>query len=106
MNPDNEPTPGGPDRRPEELGEIVGRKAERMLRARRERHLGLWYGLGMFGLVGWSVVIPTLIGIAIGAWIDRSWPGRASWTITGLFLGVVLGCLNAWYWVRREGGRL
>jgi ATP synthase protein I len=59
----------------------------------------------MFGLVGWSVAIPTLLGIALGVWLDREFPAEHSWTLTFLFIGVLLGCLNAWYWVRQESGR-
>jgi ATP synthase protein I len=81
----------------------VGRKAERKLRARSGRDRTVWFWLGMFGLVGWAVAVPTLIGIAVGVWLDRSWPAeQASWTLTGLLVGVALGCLNAWYWVKRE----
>jgi ATP synthase protein I len=61
--------------------------------------------LGMFGLVGWAVAIPTLIGIAVGIWIDKRWPSPYSWTLMLLVIGVVVGCLNAWYWVRRESRR-
>ena len=82
----------------------VGRKARRRLRARAEDE-GIWFWLGMFGLVGWSVAIPTLAGIALGAWIDRVWPGDISWTLTLLFIGVVAGCFNAWQWVQRERHR-
>ncbi len=80
----------------------VGRKERRKLQARQQRHKGIWFGLGMFGLVGWSVVLPTLIGVALGMWIDATWPSRYSWTLMMLFAGVVAGCLNAWYWVKRE----
>jgi ATP synthase protein I len=59
----------------------------------------------MFGLVGWSVAIPTLLGIALGLWLDARWPGRVSRTLTFLIIGVILGCLNAWYWVKQESGR-
>ncbi len=59
----------------------------------------------MFGLVGWSVAVPTLIGIALGTWIDRTWPGEVSWTLTLLFVGVVIGCANAWRWIQRESRR-
>ncbi len=86
----------------EDLAESVGRRAERKLRARREKRQSAWFGLGMFGLIGWSVAIPTLVGVAIGAWIDRRWPGQVSWTLTLLIVGVVLGCFNAWYWVKQE----
>jgi ATP synthase protein I len=80
----------------------IGRKAERKLKARKERKRSILFGLGMFGLVGWSVAVPTLIGIMIGLWLDTRYPGLPSWTLTLLFAGVLLGCLNAWYWVRRE----
>ncbi len=90
-------------RRAEEFGREIGRKEERRIKARAERLRSLWFGLGMFGLVGWAVTVPTLIGVAVGLWIDRSWPGPRVWTLTGLLIGVLLGCLNAWYWLKREG---
>lgn len=86
----------------EEFGHEAGRKAERKLRARREGDRGVWFGLGMFGLVGWSVAIPTLLGLAVGLWLDETFSGGPSWTLTGLLVGMAAGCLNAWVWVRRE----
>ncbi len=88
-----------------EVGETIGRKAERKIEARGARHRGVWFGLGMFGLVGWSVAVPTLLGIALGVWLDGRLPSRFSWTLTLLFIGAALGCLNAWYWVERENRR-
>lgn len=89
----------------ERLAREVGRKAERKRRARDRRGPSAWFGLGMFGLVGWSVAVPTILGIALGIWLDRRWPGEVSWTLTFLFFGVGLGCLNAWYWVKQENRR-
>jgi ATP synthase protein I len=86
----------------EELSETVGVKEARKIRARRQKDQSVWFGLGMFGLVGWSVAIPTLLGIALGVWIDLKWPSRYSWTLMLLIIGIVLGCLNAWFWVTRE----
>jgi ATP synthase protein I len=84
------------------LSEAVGVKEARKMRARRQKDRSVWFGLGMFGLVGWSVAIPTLVGIALGVWIDLKWPSRYSWTLMLLIIGVILGCLNAWFWVWRE----
>ena len=56
----------------------------------------------MFGVVGWSVAAPTLIGIALGYWLDRMWPRHFSWTLALLLAGVTIGCINAWYWVSHE----
>jgi ATP synthase protein I len=85
-----------------ELGGRVGRQASRKLRARRHRDRSTWFGLGMYGLVGWSVVIPTMAGVAAGIWIDTTWPGRFSWTLMLMLGGLLLGCWNAWYWVSLE----
>lgn len=95
----DEPPAPPPDR---EVTEIVGRKAERKLRARRQGRRGVWFGLGMFGLVGWAVALPTVAGVALGLWLDARFPSRISWTLSLLFVGALLGSLNAWYWVARE----
>ncbi len=100
-----DPPPGTSSGDSEEFQEKVEAKEERKLKARREERPKVWFGLGMFGLVGWSVAIPTLIGVALGLWIDSTWPSRYSWTLTLLFLGIIVGCLNAWYWVQRESKR-
>lgn len=84
------------------LSEKVGARELRKLRARGTRDRTLWLGLGMFGVIGWSIVVPTVMGIVLGLWLDRRWPGDFSWTLALLLAGVTLGCLNAWYWVSNE----
>ena len=80
----------------------VGAKAARKLRARRNSTPGVWFGLGMMGLIGWSVVVPTLLGAAIGLWLDKHHPGKHAWTLALLVAGLAIGCLNAWHWVAKE----
>ncbi len=80
----------------------VAGKARRKQAARSAGERKVWFWLGMMGLVGWSVAIPTLIGTFVGVWLDRMFGGQISWTLTFLLLGVVVGCLNAWFWVERE----
>ena len=77
-------------------------KAARKLKARRNATPGVWFGLGLMGIIGWSVVVPTLLGAAIGLWLDRHYPGGRSWTLALLVAGLTLGCLNAWHWVSQE----
>ncbi|MHA3771455.1 AtpZ/AtpI family protein [Verrucomicrobiota bacterium sgz303538] len=80
----------------------VGTKASRRLKARRHKPRSVWTGFAFFGLVGWSVVAPTLIGAAIGLWLDRHHPGERSWTLVLMVAGLVLGCINAWRWIEKE----
>lgn len=84
------------------LAEKVGVKAVRKLKARRNPAPGVWSGLGLMGVVGWSVVVPTLLGAALGLWLDRRYPGGHSWTLALLVGGLTLGCFNAWHWVAKE----
>ena len=78
-------------------------KQRRKLKARREGgSRSVWFGLGMFGLVGWSVAVPALAGIALGAWLDTKWPSRVSWRLTLLLVGVAVGFWNANRWMHRE----
>ena len=80
----------------------VGAKALRKLKARRDGAPGVWSGLGMTGLIGWSVAVPTLAGAALGLWLDKHHPGGHSWTLALLMAGLMIGCLNAWHWVAKE----
>ncbi len=82
--------------------EQVGAKAARKLKARRNPSPGVWFGLGMMGLIGWSVTVPTLLGAALGIWLDRRHFGSHSWTLALLMAGLAIGCMNAWHWVAKE----
>jgi ATP synthase protein I len=84
------------------MEEQVGRKAEQRLKARGEGDRTIWFGLGSMGVVGWSVAVPMLLGIGLGVWLDGRSGGTISWTLTLMVAGVVLGCLNAWWWIERE----
>jgi ATP synthase protein I len=98
----NTPNDNDRHRARRDLEREVSAREERKIKARQEQHRTVWFGLGMFGLVGWSVAVPALIGVAVGLWIDDRWPSRFSWTLMLLVLGMALGCLNAWKWISRE----
>ena len=83
------------------LAAQIGAKAARKLKARNSTQ-GVWFGLGMMGLVGWSVTVPTLLGAALGIWLDKHHPGKRSYTLAMLVAGLAIGCANAWHWVAKE----
>ncbi|GGW41229.1 AtpZ/AtpI family protein [Arenibacter certesii] len=83
------------------LSNIVGDKEERKLQAQRSNK-SVWAGLGLFGLVGWSIAVPTILGAAFGIWLDKNFDQDFSWTLSLLLMGLILGCLIAWNWVRKE----
>jgi len=81
----------------------VGAQQDRMVRARHTKN-GTWSAIAILGVIGWSVAVPTLAGVAIGLWIDRNWPSRFSWTLMLLVGGLVFGCLSAWLRVKGVNG--
>ncbi len=96
------------DKRPEStsteqaFANQIGDKAERKLKARRNPTPGVWFGLGMMGTIGWAIAVPTLLGVAVGIWLDSRFPGRHPWTLALMMAGLVLGCGTAWHWVTTE----
>lgn len=59
----------------------------------------LW--LRVFGMIGWSVVVPPLLGILLGMWIDGWTHSRYSFTLTLMLGGLAFGCFNAWTWLKQ-----
>jgi len=83
-------------------------QAERMLREvaskqrsmERARSKWSWSSIAILGVIGWSITVPTLIGVAVGLWIDRRWPSRFSWSLMLLVGGLLVGCFHAWLRVK------
>ena len=86
----------------EQLKAKILRKEMHQLAGKERKKNVIFYGLGMFGVFGWSIVIPTFLGLIIGYWLDEKWNLGFNWTLTFLFLGVVAGSINGWYWVTKE----
>lgn len=80
----------------ETLRRSVRTRRKRKERWEREGERSLAQTLGMIGALGWLVVIPTLVGILIGRWLDRLWETGIMWTAALLFVGLVVGCSLAW----------
>jgi ATP synthase protein I len=93
----NEPSSGEDDF----IGKL-GRKTALKLKAQHDGALGAWFGLGMSGLIGWSVAVPALAGALFGRWLDRHHPSSHSWTLSLMIAGIFLGSFNAWRWLEQQ----
>lgn len=89
--------------RAQRMQRVVLRKSLRRQRARRTRDDSIWSWLGTFGIVGWTVTVPTLLGLALGLFLDDRIDSSFSFAITFLVLGAVTGVSMAWRWVSDEG---
>lgn len=80
----------------------IDKKVKRKLKAERNSENSVWSGFALFGIVGWSIVVPTLMGAILGIWLDKSYGQSFSWTISLLLAGLVTGCFMAWKWIDKE----
>lgn len=83
--------------------EDIGNQAKRIKNARDNPGPSPLRGISTFGMVGWSIVVPTVGGAFIGLWLDRVAPQKFSWTVALILGGIVLGSLIAWEWIAKEG---
>jgi len=80
----------------ERLGHAVRRRQQRRERWQREGERSLGQNLAMIGALGWTIVVPTLFGIFVGRWLDRTFHSGIFWTLGLLVAGLALGCTFAW----------
>ncbi|MFA5663303.1 AtpZ/AtpI family protein [Castellaniella sp.] len=93
MSPDDDPI------------DPIRRQARRMGRARSRPPYSSLQGLSAFGVIGWSVAIPTVGGALLGLWLDRVAPQSFSWPIALMLGGLVIGIIVVSNWVSRESRR-
>lgn len=81
----------------------IGQRARRMKAARDDPGPSPLRGIGTFGMIGWSIAVPTVGGAFLGLWLDRVAPRQISWTVALILGGVALGGLIAWAWIGKAG---
>ncbi len=91
-------------RKTDRSAEDIARHAERLKSTRDTPGPSPLRGFGTFGMIGWSIVVPTVGGAFLGMWLDRIAPQGFSWTLALILGGVVLGSLIAAAWINKEGG--
>jgi ATP synthase protein I len=84
------------------FGGIIDSQSKRKLFALSHSTPVVWSGFGMMGLIGWSIVVPTLLGVILGQWIDARSVGTHSWTLMLMVAGLSIGCFNAIQFVAGE----
>lgn len=87
--------------RSEQFKKTVDKKITRHHKGEKEKNR-LLFGMGMFGLVGWTIAIYTILGVILGTWMDKHWVSGISWTLTMIFLGLIAGIISAWIWIKKE----
>jgi ATP synthase protein I len=88
--------------RDEKLRRRIELQAQRMKQAEKERPTLLAQTTYM-GTLGLLFVLPVVAGAYLGSWLDSQAPGYSvRWTVSLLFLGIVLGAMNVYLFIRER----
>jgi len=90
------------ERREDDLSRAAREAAERDRRGREDPEPSLGRRLGQIGILGWTIVVPALIGLFIGRAIDRAFGTGIFFSAPLLMLGVAFGFWSAWRWMHRQ----
>ena len=84
------------------LAEAARRAAERRQEGEEDPEPSLGVRLGQIGILGWTIVIPTLIALVIGRWLDRAFESGVFFSAPFIMIGAAIGFWSAWKWMHRE----
>jgi len=85
-----------------EMKDAVDKRQRRRETWKREGERSLWQNLSMVGALGWLVVVPTLLGVLAGRWLDTKFGTGIFYSGALIFLGVAFGSWLAWKRIDRE----
>ena len=86
-----------------EIRNALVRKAQQLKMRRRQR----WSAdFGMIASLGGVIIVPILLGVIGGGWLDEHYPLDFSWRLSLLFLGVFWGFVNGYYWLKFENAKI
>ncbi|AOJ05393.1 MULTISPECIES: AtpZ/AtpI family protein [Burkholderia] len=76
--------------------------ARRAARGARDPEPSLGRRLAQIGVLGWTILAPTLAALALGRWLDRVFASRVFFSAPLLMLGAALGFWLAWRWMKGQ----
>ncbi|MFI5297657.1 MAG: AtpZ/AtpI family protein [Polyangiales bacterium] len=79
----------------------IERRRARRAEFEKEGERPLAQNLAMIGALGWLIVVPTLVGIFSGQWLDRREGTGLVFTGALMIVGLALGSWLAWQRMHR-----
>ena len=79
-------------------------RRERRARWQEKGERSIGQNLAMIGVLGWTIVTPTLIGVFAGRWLDREFGSGVFCTLGLLVAGLAIGCCLAWKRMHADDG--
>ena len=84
----------------DKLANAARRSADRAKASLENPEPSLGSRLGQIGVLGWTIVVPTLLGLALGRWLDREFATGIFFSAPLIIIGAILGFWSAWKWMK------
>jgi len=88
---------------PDRLANAAQGALDRATKGRADPEQSLGARLGHLGVLGWYIVLPTLLGLFLGRWLDRHFGTGIFFSAPLLMIGAAIGFWSAWKWMHRQG---
>ena len=85
----------------DKLADAARRAAERMKESESNPEPSLGARLGQIGILGWTIVVPTLVALVLGRWLDRIFATGIFFSAPLIMVGAGIGFWSAWKWMHR-----
>jgi ATP synthase protein I len=85
------------------LAGAARRAAERAAEGRADPEPSLGARLGQIGILGWTIIVPTLLCLFLGRWLDRIFTTGIFFSAPLLMAGAAFGFWSAWRWMNSQG---
>jgi ATP synthase protein I len=86
----------------EEMQNAIRLRQSRRETWEKEGERPLWRNLSMVGALGWLIVVPTLLGVLAGRWLDDVFDSGVTFSGALTFAGACLGFYLAWSRMNNE----
>lgn len=86
----------------DKLADAARRAAERMKEGESHPEPSLGARLGQIGILGWTIVVPTLVALLLGRWLDRVFATGIFFSAPLIMIGAGIGFWSAWRWMHRS----
>lgn len=84
------------------MAEAARQAAERARQGRDNPEPSMAERLGQIGVLGWTVVVPILLGVLLGRWLDHRFATGIFFSAPLLMIGAALGLWLTWRWMHRR----
>ena len=95
----SDPQPGS---QPDRMKQAAQQAAERVTEGSKVPEPSLGARLGQIGVLGWAVVVPTLLALLLGRWLDRSFGTGVFFSAPLIMIGAGFGFWSVWKWMHRS----